>query len=270
MRKELKISKGSKGILLGLTILAVSLILLTDESFSGTSGPGVRGTRHDLSPTGSTQFQFARPGVVEEICVFCHTPHLGNKGIMPLWNRSLSPTTFTMYSSVTFNMGPVAAIGATSALCMSCHDGIMAMNMVVNSPGRGSTGSIPLFGSYSKIGEVYYQGSPWGIWDNIGGGNDTTSAANLSDEHPVSFTYNNAADLQGNNFPAASGGTIQGAVTTARYRLYGTGNDQFECSTCHDVHDTATYATKDVSEVFFLRTSNEQSRMCRDCHRNKF
>ena len=68
------------------------------------------------------------------------------------------------------------------------------------------------------------------------------------------------------------GGIITGGTSGAKYPLYtnSNGENQFECSTCHDVHDTAMYATKDSAEVFFLRTSNAESKMCRDCHVAKY
>lgn len=257
-----------KSFLLILLIFAVFTLSLTNKSFSGTEDPGVSQTRHDLSMAGGGMWTYD----TTEVCVFCHTPHVGQGTVYPLWNRDLSPATFSMYTSPTFNMTP-NAIGSPSTLCMSCHDGNMAMNVVVNSPGRGTTGSIPDGGVDTELSDIYYPGSPFGILPNISGNYPLGNPNNLADDHPISFTYNPNDDQQGNNFPDIGGdGKITGAATTTKYPLYSNsnGSNQFECSTCHDVHDTAIYVTKDVSEVFFLRTSNAESRMCRDCHVAKY
>jgi hypothetical protein len=180
-----------------------------------------------------------------------------------------------MYTSLTFNMGAATPIGATSLLCMSCHDGTVAMNVVLNAPGRGNpnSGVIPLITAPATLGEVYFPGGSAGYpGPNISGSYGTTEVDDLRDEHPISFRYDETLDTDGNNFPARNaGGYIPGGITTTRYPLYGSDRDQFECSTCHDVHDTAIYTKQGTfpGEVFFLRVSNTNSQMCRDCHRNK-
>lgn len=266
-----------KSFLLILLIFAISTLSLTKETFSGIERPGVGQTPHDLSMGGGTMWSYE----TTEVCVFCHTPHLGQQQVIyPLWNKSLSGATFNMYTSATFNMGPSTTIGSPSTLCMSCHDGNMAMNMVVNSPGRGTTGSIPAGATPTTLGDIYYPGSGFGYGPaNISGNYGGNTVDNLADDHPISFTYNNALDQQGNDFPAPVGGIITGGTSGAKYPLYknSNGENQFECSTCHAVHDTVSYKgtwpddeTKDFAEVFFLRTSNTESRMCRDCHVAKY
>lgn len=263
----------TKGQLTGLIIAAVFIVFFAKESLSGTLAPGITDTRHDLSMTSPYPWTYD----TTEKCVFCHTPHQGQGTVTPLWNRELSTKVFSMYSSnnsPTFNMGSTnmivsASYVSPSALCMSCHDGTMAMNAVLNTPGTGSTGSIPLSMAPATLGEVRFPNNPpwWYPGANMSGnyaGNPNVNK--LSDEHPIGFTYDPALDAQGNNFPAAVAGRIVGT-----YRLYGPNSNQFECSTCHDVHDTVMYP-KDIAgyEVFFLRTSNRESKMCRDCHINKF
>lgn len=270
----------SKGIITGLLILAVFILFLTKESLSSEDGPGVKNTPHDLSDTGGCLSADCYPWSYQttEVCVFCHTPHAG-QGSTPLWNKPLPSSSFSMYTSPTFEMGPAgqmgSVVGTPSILCMSCHDGTMAMNVVTNSPGRGTTGSIPDGGMNTRMDQVYNPSWPGtypgpNISGSYSGGGE--SIDKLTDEHPISFTYNPGADTEGNNFPAVASGVITGASGT-KYRLYGSNKDQFECSTCHDVHDTATYDKLSQGgryEIFFLRGSNLSSQMCRDCHTGKY
>jgi len=111
----------------------------------------------------------------------------------------------------------------------------------------------------------------------------------LSNEHPISFTYNPALDntQDFNGFPTAvpcSGANWRYWIPGtggSNYPLYSNGavvaqTNQFECATCHAVHDTVAYPGKQMvggksvgSQVFFLRRDNSGSRMCADCHVNR-
>jgi hypothetical protein len=163
-----------------------------------------------------------------------------------------------------FNTGPQAP----SSLCLVCHNGVFSS--LVNYPGPGS-----------HTNENYdYQMNPtfWAMLD-----------LDLSNEHPISFTYDPAADnsQDNNGFPAVVPcptalwrNWIPGSAG-ANYPLYGPGTTatpttQFECATCHAVHDTVAYPGKQMvggksvgTQVFFLRRDNAGSAMCADCHVNR-
>lgn len=195
----------------------------------------IAGTPHDLAP---------------EPCAMCHTPHAG-MGDYPLWNRIQPPQTYILYDSSSFDMGPALQPRFPSKLCLVCHNGVASE--LVNYPGPGS------------IFDPTYNITIAGI-DALG--------LDLTNEHPVSFDYNSTLDLDGNEFPVATAtGTrgrmvITGATSGTQYWLYGEGTtlNWFECATCHAVHDTATYVGKGVTQVYFLRGTNEYSTMCMDCH----
>jgi predicted CXXCH cytochrome family protein len=87
-----------------------------------------------------------------EICKPCHTPHMANPDVGYLWAHTLSDQTYTLYD------GSVGLLDDSSVLCMSCHDGTVALNDY--HPGGGP----PLY-----IGE----------WFRIGEGGDLTT------DHPV-------------------------------------------------------------------------------------
>src|SRR5437870_457143 len=63
-----------------------------------------------------------------EVCIFCHTPHNATP-VKPLWNRSLSVTSYKVYSSNSLKAQPGQPTGS-SKLCLSCHDGTIALGSV--------------------------------------------------------------------------------------------------------------------------------------------
>jgi len=248
-------------------VIFLIVIIITFLSLVSVTHSGVRGTPHDLtSVTGGSPWQYD----TDDICVFCHTPHSG-QGAYPLWNRNLPTQSFTMYNSPTFDMGPVASISSESLLCMSCHDGTLALNVVYNRPGPDGPGTIPGI-PYDQLSDVYYYGSPWGYPEkNIGGMSGGMYDDKLVDDHPISFIYNPSLDTGNNNFPprVLIGGRYYIDGTLADYPLFGVSQDRFECSSCHSVHHTVTGYGEGSEQVYFLRVGNQESAMCRDCHRNK-
>ncbi len=239
-----------------LLLVALTLVLGVATLWAREGGtPGIQGTPHDV------QVISGEAGL--EPCAMCHTPHSGT-GSYPLWNRDQAPQTYTMYQGSSFDMSPATSTpGEPSSLCLVCHNGVFST--LVNYPGPGSHSN-----------ENYdFQMNPtfWAMLD-----------VDLSNEHPISFTYNPGLDTgnDNNGFPAITPGTgtnprkyIVGASTT-KYFLYGSERIQFECATCHSVHDTASYVGKQMvggksvgTQVFFLRSDNSGSKMCADCHVNR-
>ncbi len=243
-----------------LIVLALTLVFgISTVIKAGVSGPGVYDTPHDVRViTGEDGL---------EPCVMCHTPHSGT-GDYPLWNRDQSPQTYIMYDSPSFDMDIATQPQSPSSLCLVCHNGVFSS--LVNYPGPGS-----------HSGEEYdYEMNPT-FWAMLG--------TDLTNEHPISFTYEPAADTSqdNNGFPDANecdtGRQTRlwiPSVNTSRslaYPLYGSTLDQFECATCHSVHDTVNYTGKQLvggksvgTQVFFLRSDNSESQMCADCHINRY
>jgi len=217
-----------------LLILVLSLV-----AGIATVWASVIGTPHDLAP---------------EPCAMCHTPHSGT-GQYPLWNRLQTAPTYTLYSSISFDMGPTTQPRSPSSLCLVCHNGIASE--LVNYPGPCS--------------------NPDAAYDlTVAGCADL--GTDLSNEHPISFNFNASLDLDNNVFPSAlqirttpsARYAIPGAISGTNYMLYGnvgtTDLYWFECATCHSVHDLATYPGKGEYQVYFLRADNTGSQMCLDCH----
>ncbi len=90
-------------------------------------GQSISGTKHNLSISG--------PGTIKantenQICIFCHTPH-NSSPRKPLWNRNDPGATYILYNSSTLNANPGQPDGS-SILCLSCHDGTIALGNVIS------------------------------------------------------------------------------------------------------------------------------------------
>jgi hypothetical protein len=237
--------------------LAFALAMcIASLAFGGATAPGIYQTPHDVyNMTGNEDLQ---------PCAMCHTPHSGS-GDYPLWNRAAPGVVYDMYASPSFDMNEGKQPQAPSALCLVCHNGVFSG--LVNYPGPGSIDNP----------DYDYEMNP-GLWAMLG--------TDLTDDHPLSFTYDPIKDntQDYNDFPQAipcpatpDRMWIPDTTGNIRYPLYGVNHDQFECATCHAVHDTVNYPGKELvggksvgTQVFFLRRDNTASKMCRDCHRARW
>jgi len=203
------------------------------------------GTKHDFSG------QLGWTEQNGEICVVCHTPHnsysegeagAGVGELGPLWNRALTAvSTYDLYDSTTrvgsFINATMAAPTGVSKLCLSCHDGTIA----IDSFGRDDNGApFVSSGAPDYVGDINANA-------NIGGGTPGGTSSDLSNDHPVSFVY--ADSVAGDTEIIAAAGGLP---------LFG-GN--LECATCHDVH-----ATESVPDTKLLRVDNAGSLLCLTCH----
>lgn len=269
------------------------LTLLGGISLAVPPANGVKGTSHDLSVYGfgGSQWNFA----TFQICVFCHTPHGGTQGIqistyynasgmqnnsgtksMLLWNRSLSnATSFSAYSSSTMNAS-TTQIRSYSLLCLSCHDGVGALNVLSNypressvnwgfNPYNGDGSLVDISGGGDQIGDVC---NPSSVGCNINIGDRDPSSddgiMNLSNDHPVSFDYD--ASLVALDSGLSIPNNTQGYVVNIKVRLFPNASGELkslECSTCHDVHN---YGSDGAGTTPFLVISNVGSALCTNCH----
>lgn len=224
-----------------LTMLAVALlvVVLSAGSVFATAG-AIKGTKHDLSSTGN---QDIHSDTEDEICVFCHTPHNARVNV-PLWNRQANPQSYQMYTSTTLDdPGETLTDSNISTLCLSCHDGTLALGAVQNNYGQLRDTTITVT---SNTAGLVTDGKLSTTW--------TTLGTNLSNDHPVGVKYlttetdlNQAADNKGP------------FIANPKVLVYGT-DKKVECSSCHAVHG-GTGANP------FLRMSNAGSALCLECHK---
>jgi len=146
--------------------------------------------------------------------------------VRPLWNRDLPLSNYRIYQSSTLQAKPGQPSGS-SKLCLSCHDGTIALGAVLSRRDR-----IQMAG-----GDFL----PAGL---------TNLGTDLSDDHPVSFHF--TSGLSASDRQLADPHALPHEV-----RLDGDG--QLQCTSCHDPHDNQ-YGD-------FLVMANEFSALCTACHR---
>jgi len=228
----------------------------------------VRGTKHNLSASG--------PGTVKspsesQVCVFCHTPHGSTPGVSPLWNRRLGTTTYTPYTSSSLDaqsiQGALDQPGGSSKLCLSCHDGTVALGNVNVLNGVGSattqgTVTIPVTGTAPGGTMPTGSGANTGFTRHLG--------TDLTNDHPISVSYTNALALRdgelrlvdANQMHPPGTGTnlgVRGPGYRPRLPLEPTGPGgigQVQCATCHDPHRRETDPAKGNQK--FLRQNRFQ------------
>ena len=189
----------------------------------------IRNSHHDFSVSSSATVK-AEAG--DDLCLFCHTPH-NAKPAAPLWNHKLSEGyTYRVYQSTTL----VASVsqpqsGDSSKLCLSCHDGTVALGDTVNN------GSIPFQGVPGD------QKLPASSPANLAG-----TGLNLADDHPFAFT------------PDLANRQVRLPPTGDQVKLDAQGRVQ--CTSCHDPHNEFV----DPVENRFLVKNNSASAICTTCH----
>ncbi|HSW51587.1 MAG TPA: hypothetical protein VLG93_00020, partial [Sulfuricaulis sp.] len=195
----------------------------------------IAGTRHNLSVSGTGA---VRATTESEICVFCHTPHGASSFPgAPLWNRQLSNQTYTVYTSSSLDAqtiaGQLAQPAGSSKLCLSCHDGTLALG-AVNVLGGQLNGSINLSGAGAGGTMPPGAGGDTGFTRNLG--------ADLRNDHPISFTYDSALAIADGELldPAVAahiGVGVPGARPPVPLERTGPGGQpQLQCGSCHDPH----------------------------------
>lgn len=132
-----------------------------------------------------------------DICIFCHTPHSATSD-GPLWNHQMSSAVYEPYKSDTLK-ATVGQPTGSSRLCLSCHDGTVALGMI-----------------HSRSSEIAMT-------------SDTLSMnTDLSGDHPVSFVYDKA-------LVTADGSLRDPATLPPDVRL--DSDSEMQCTSCHDPHN---------------------------------
>jgi hypothetical protein len=247
-------------------ILALCLVLLAPASTAQRTSD-VRNTKHNLSASGPGP---VRASTESQICVFCHTPHAAeNVPAAPLWNRELSGATYTPYTSNTIDADDIAATpGGSSKLCLSCHDGTLAIGAVNVANGQANV-TIALEGTDpdgTMPGGLY--GAQSGFTRRLG--------VDLSNDHPISFTYDaNLAladgELRDPDVEAHIATRVPGVKPAVPLE-----SGKLECTSCHDPHirdETQPYSAKFLRLNRFQRSqpsggtfSETADIMCIGCH----
>ncbi len=221
-------------------IRGLSLFALVIFVAATSTSQSVVGSKHDLSTSGGITNKSTNE---TQVCIFCHTPH--QKTLVtasPLWNKALSAqATYGVYASSTLNatVADIGPGGTVSNLCMSCHDGTVAVNSLGNTSSIGT----PAMGSGTELSATF----------QIAAGRAANLGTSLTTDHPINFTYDAA-------LVTADGGLV--SPNSASYvdvahtiPLYG---GKVQCASCHNPHSN--------TNAPFMRATNAGSALCLKCH----
>jgi predicted CXXCH cytochrome family protein len=179
------------------------------------------GTAHDFRPRDWSQ---------GELCGVCHTPHNANAEVRaPLWNRQVSTASYTLYSSPTLDATVRQPEHYGSKLCLSCHDGTVALDSF-----GGHDGTTIIEGQ-ARVG------------------------TDLRGTHPIGLLYDPALAIADGDLHNPDTTTTDLGGTIAADLLFGTGN--LECASCHDVHNA-----RSAGNDHLLRITVDGSQLCLTCH----
>ena len=227
--------KGTCGRLASIASLAISLGVSAVSSDGQVTG--VRATKHNLSAGSGNP---VRATSENQVCVFCHTPH-SSRTDAPLWNRTNPATNYVPYTSPSLQALAQQPNGY-SKLCLSCHDGSIAVGSVLNPPNPAASTTISMTGT-----------SPDGSMPAGG----TRLGTNLANDHPVSFVYDAVT--------AADDGELVSPLSLppdiALYEGSTPGvRNSLQCVSCHDPHT-------DQRPKFLRRDARGRtSGICLVCH----
>lgn len=255
----------------------------------------ISNTRHNLTQS----FLADRAGIMNiarndygEVCVYCHTPHGSNRQIdAPLWNRTINQSEYMIYDKVRTLNQPVSQPGPNSLTCLSCHDGTIAIDSVINMPGSGNYSAA----QETTVNEAFLDswtgagiGNHWVLGTGTAGGACTfchninedfgapdytvfTIGTDLRNDHPIGILYptSMAPDIDFNeptlNYINTSGNgemrlfdlNSNGYPDKNEPRMYNTGDGpEVECASCHDPHGVPSAGQGSEFIPSFLRVSN--------------
>ncbi len=216
------------------TFILVGLVLMvaSTAAWARYSKWTIINSDHDL------RSRFGAPSFA--ICNFCHVVHKTGpapEGPGPLlWNHTASSVaSYGVYQSGSLDATDISDLGGkvtSSNLCLSCHDGTVAINSFYSNFGANLTPATFM--------------------------PEDRTIRDLTKQHPINFTFDAA-------LAAKDGGLITPASVKSvdpggEVPLY---NGTMQCSTCHDPH------AGPPNHIFFRQFPAETGRptSCLYCHR---
>jgi len=202
--------------------MAAAALFTGMQLYAASSKLALVGSQHDLTASGSGPVKSA----ASDACIFCHASHNVIPNITPLWDHTLSSQSYVSYTSSTYGSGAQTPAAGSSKLCLSCHDGTVAVGLTV------AKGLIATSGAMAAS-------------DILG--------TNLSTSHPVSMAPVDDGSLATSLF------TNPPLTKDPTVKLV---SGKVECTTCHDPH----MPRNDPIVPMFLVRSNSNGAICLGCH----
>jgi len=263
-----------------------------DKDTQASNIDSIINTRHNLTQSFSSFssiMNLARNNYVE-VCVYCHTPHGANRKInAPLWNRTINTDSYVVYEKPRTLNRPIGQPGPSSLTCLSCHDGIIAIDSIVNMPGSG--GFNPAQESIVNQDFLNTWGGPGPTGTHFALGPETTSnkctfchgpnggitgstpeytvfaiGTDLNDDHPIGVLYPeqfgpnadfNQSTIDDQGRLAIFDLSSNNRADKNEVRLYNSGEGfEVECASCHDPHGVPSSGPYSEFIASFLRVGN--------------
>jgi predicted CXXCH cytochrome family protein len=218
------------------------IIALAIALTAGSAMAAVGTTKHNMAAfSGYNQNTnvLATGGAGGDVCLYCHCAHTPStvSTAAPLWNRTNPATgSYQTYVSNTISKNITSAgVDTVSLACLSCHDGSVAVNVVV------------------KYGGQIGAGAPKFISSAAGADPNKAIGPNLGNDHPISLTWNPAAN------PSAGLSATPFPAPFVSYTV--AGQQMLTCGSCHEPHGT--------TNSYFLRANPTSGSFCATCHSTK-
>ena len=195
--KEVKKAEGFIGlfafiIIFVFVVLTVYTLHPTPYTLIPDAYAGISTTKHNLSAAYTSTI---RATTIANICVFCHTPH-SSTSAGPLWNHSTSSANYSVrslpsgsYEGDTWRVTQAGQPDGSSKLCLGCHDGIVALGMLVNTPGS-EVNPVGMTQTYMPCGPGNYSC----LGTNFVTGGKHLDGPASSGDHLISMEYNALAN----------------------------------------------------------------------------
>lgn len=273
-----------------IAVFSITLYLLSaSQAISAPNTYGITNTRHNLlfnwqPSTAMVTIGDSFRNNYGEVCVYCHTPHGGQNSNAPLWNRALPASgNYTPYSSTTIdvNGGNIPQPDGVSLACLSCHDGTIAVDSIINAPGSGTAWGGPVAPNHYALAQYPDQSTnscllchrtvvlPNASFEAM------ALTQNLSNQHPISMNYPTPSQDPKFNQPTNSNGSLAwfetgGMANRAddnEIKLFSDGASGYkvQCASCHNPHGTLSSDGVNLYPTF-LRKANSSSELCITCH----
>mgnify|MGYP001602495237 CR=1 FL=1 len=259
--KKLEILIGRNTIRISAVFILVAGVVLTVYTLHPTpytlipdAYAGISTTKHNLSAEYTSTI---RATTIANICVFCHTPH-SSSSAGPLWNHSTSSANYSVrslpsgsYEGDTWRVTQAGQPDGSSKLCLGCHDGTIALGLLVNTPGS-EVNPVGMTQTYMPCGPGNYSC----LGTNFVTGGKHLDGPASSGDHLVSMEYNAALANELTTVKCPSGDTTQTLkwpLPAGPVKLYDTKHKYpppddtgtykgVQCRSCHDPHeDTSPY-----------------------------
>jgi predicted CXXCH cytochrome family protein len=201
------------------------LLLVGIAAQAQVTGGDVLGA-HNLSASGTGPVK----GQMDP-CLYCHAPHSGvSTPNGALWSQTLSVQTYAEYSSTTMhNSTQQPMLGGPSSLCLSCHDGTVAV------------GQTQPYGKLTMTGNM-------NTADVFG--------ASLQGSHPFSLK------IPMTDSPDLVSSLASTHTTADPLKAVNLINNNVECTSCHSPH---AQAIDTLSQNFLVRDGSS-GQLCLACH----